>query len=545
MHSNWLIPLMLLAPLVGALVLFMLPRKAAASMGGKLAFVFALIPTLITVLLISRFNMAEGQAWQEMFRYNWIGQLGIHFTVGVDAMSLWLVALTVLITPVTMLDAMSKIKHRHNEFYAWMLLGYFAMIGIFVAQNVMLFYLFFEFSLIPTFFIIGIWGYSNRRKAAAKFFLYAFAGSIFILASLLYLAWAHYEQAGSLSFGLKALYHTGQSLPLEAQCFVFAGLLIGFAVKVPLFPLHTWMPLAITEAPSPGSVIIASFKIGAYGLLRFALPMLPLAVVHFTPVVAVLAIISILYGALISWVQRDMKCLMAYAVISHLGLCVLAMFALTTSGLTGSLMVMINQGLAAGALLLVMGMITQRYATRNLMDVSGLARRLPALGFFAGFFVIATVAVPGLNGFISEILSLVGTYVSGSPNHGGSLGPAYAIPAALGMVVGALYMLYWIGKVFFGPLQEPAVDDEGSSPMPPKDLSMAEWTALVPLAAATLFLGLYPGPVLRSLEPAMNNIKQNVLAGENGPPSLPIKTMASVMPVAAKSSLALLARPGK
>ena len=519
--NHLILPMMLLIPALGGALVFMLPRRAARTTG-PLAFAISCLPAILGIGLLCRFHYAHGRQWQEAFVYNWMPQFGVKFSLGVDAISLWLTMLAVVIMPLAILDSFDKIHHRQNEFYGWMLLLYASMIGVFCAHDVLLFYLFFEFTLIPTFFIIGVWGHAERRRAAGKFFLYAFSGSVLLLASLIYLAWVHQEKFGSFSFSLTGLYQAGRSLSPWQQGLVFLGLLIGFAIKVPLFPLHTWMPLAITESPAPGAATIAGFKLGAYGLLRFALPMLPLAAQRFTPWLAALCVVSILFGGLVSWVQHDMKKLVAYSVVSHLGLCLLAILALTTTGLIGGVMVMINSGILAAALLLVMGMIYRRYHTRDLQELSGLARRLPALGFFAVFFALGTAAVPGFNGFVSEILSLVGTYVSGSPVHGGHLGPAYAIPAALGMILGALYMIYWVARVIFGPLVEPETQGESAPGHPPRqskvpDLSLREWCILTPLAALVLVLGIYPPPVLRSMQPAVNHIRSRVLAGDAAP----------------------------
>ena len=531
-QSHLILPMMLVIPLIGAALIFMIKPGASGHRArglGVLAFCFALIPALMGVVLLTRFNYAAGSVWQQRFNYPWLPQFHVNFSLGVDAISLWLLMLTLLVTPMAILDAVNKIQHRQNEFFAWMLISYACMIGVFISHDVLLFYLFFEFSLIPTFFILGIWGHSDRRKAAVKFFLYAFAGSVLLLASLIYLALVHQEKFGTFSFALADLYRAGQALSPTQQGIVFLGLLIGFAIKVPLFPVHTWMPLAITESPTPGSVMIALVKLGAYGLLRFAIPMLPLAAVRFTPFLAVLCVISILYGGLISWVQRDMKKLIAYSVLSHLGLCILALLALTMTGLTGCVLVMLSSGLLAAAMLMVMGMIYRRYHTRNLLEISGLARRLPVLGFFAVFFFMGTAALPGLIGFISEIISLVGTYVSGSAGHGGYLGPAYAIPAALGMILGALYMLYWVAHVIFGPLVETVPDADTSSTHAPagvQDFSVREWLVLLPLALAALFLGLYPAPVLNSLQPAIGKIRHEVLAAvqENATSRMAVNT---------------------
>jgi NADH-quinone oxidoreductase subunit M len=545
-QSHLILPLMLAIPLIGAALIFMIKPTGKRGNGlGVLAFCFAIIPSLLGVVLLARFNYADGGTWQQQFVYPWLPQFHVNFSLGVDAISLWLLMLTVLVTPAVILDAAGKIQHRQNEFFAWMLVSYACMIGVFVSHDVLLFYLFFEFSLVPTFFIVGIWGHSERRKAAVKFFLYAFAGSVLLLASLIYLAFVHQEKFGTFSFALADLYKAGQSLSPAQQGIVFLGLLIGFAIKVPLFPVHTWMPLAITEAPTPGAVMIALVKLGAYGLLRFAIPMLPLAAVRFTPWLAVLCVISIIYGGLVSWVQRDMKKLIAYSVLSHLGLCILALLALTMTGLTGCVLVMISSGLLAAAMLLVMGMIYRRYHTRNLREISGLARRLPVLGFFAVFFFMGIAALPGMTGFVAEIISLIGTYVSGSAGHGGALGPVYAIPAALGMILGALYMLYWVAHVIFGPLVETTPDTESVHESHghgvPRDLSIREWLVLSPLALAVLFLGLYPSPVLNSLQPAVGKIRHAVLAAvqENAAGAMALKTPAPRLGATAPAAVAL------
>ena len=339
-----------------------------------------------------------------------------------------------------------------------------------------MFYLFFEFTLIPMFFIIGIWGGVERRRAAGKFFLFTFAGSVLTLASLIYIAYMVYLGTGRLSFAMDDLYkyapHITGSLSFDLfgyhfsiaiQTILFFGLLAGFAVKVPLFPVHTWLPLAHTEAPTAGSVILAGvlLKLGTYGILRFMLPVLPDATRAYAPWIAGVCIVGIVYGALVSWVQGDMKKLIAYSSVSHLGFCVLGMFALTYEGLTGSILYMLNHGLSTGALFLVVGMIYERYHTRDMNQVGGIVRRVPALAFFAVFFVLSSVALPGLNGFVSEFLVLLGTFVSGRGHlvngyQYGSLGPAFAIPAATGVILGAVYLLYWTGRVIFGPLREPA-----------------------------------------------------------------------------------------
>jgi NADH-quinone oxidoreductase subunit M len=376
------------------------------------------------------------------------------------------------------------------------------------------------------FFIIGIWGGAERRKAAGKFFLFTFAGSVLTLASLIYIAYLNSQMVGhvgGMNFSLDDLYAFAPKIPPGTQYILFLGLLAGFAVKVPLFPVHTWLPLAHTEAPTAGSVILAGvlLKLGTYGILRFAVPVLPAATMHFAPAIAVICVIAIIYGALVSWAQGDMKKLIAYSSVSHLAFCVLGMFALTDEGLMGSVLYMLNHGLSTGALFLVVGMIYERYHTRDMNLVGGIVRRAPALGFFCIFFVFSSVALPGLNGFISEFLVLLGTFVSGGKNaagvpFGGNLGPAYAIPAATGVILGAVYLLYWAGRVVFGPLKEPAHDGaHGAHHEPVKDLSLREWCVLVPMAAMIVYMGVYPRVVINSMKPSIKEIATTVATNGN------------------------------
>ena len=435
--------------------------------------------------------------------------------MGIDSISLWLIVLTAILTPIAILASRNYIKERQPEFYAWMLILHAGMLGVFAAKDLLVFYLFFEFTLIPMFFIIGIWGGTDRKKAAGKFFLFTFAGSVFTLASLLYISYLNWSNYNVLSFSLDDLYKYSPHIPVATQYILFLGLMAGFAVKVPLFPVHTWLPLAHTEAPTAGSVILAGvlLKLGTYGMLRFAIPVLPDATRHFAPAIAVLCIIGIIYGALVSWVQGDMKKLIAYSSVSHLAFCVLGMFALTKEGLTGSVLYMINHGLSTGALFLVVGMIYERYHTRDMNQVGGIVRRVPALGFFAIFFVFSSVALPGLNGFVSEFLVLLGTFVSGHSVAGhpvyGNLGPAYAIPATTGVILGAVYLLYWAGRVVFGPLKEPAHDaahGDSHEHHVVKDLSLREWCVLAPMAAAIIYMGIYPQPIINSLQPSVDQL---------------------------------------
>jgi NADH-quinone oxidoreductase subunit M len=533
------LPLMLASTMASAVITALWPhqpdpksRKLAAA--APVSFILSLIPLAFVGFLISRILHMPGDPWnssQWFFQcnYAWFPALGLTFSLGLDHISLWLVVLTAVLTPLAILASFNYIKERQREFYTWMLILHTAMLGVFMARNLLLFYLFFEFTLIPMFFIIGIWGGSERRRAAGKFFLFTFSGSVLTLASLIYIAYLNSQMPlhGPVSFALEDLYKWSPNIPVHTQYILFLGLLAGFAVKVPLFPVHTWLPLAHTEAPTAGSVILAGvlLKLGTYGLLRFALPVLPAATWHFAPAIAVVCIVGIIYGALVSWVQGDMKKLIAYSSVSHLAFCVLGMFALTSEGLTGSVLYMLNHGLSTGALFLVVGMIYERYHTRDMNQLGGIVRRAPALGFFCVFFVLSSVALPGLNGFVSEFLVLVGTFVSGQtgmsrivgPNYHypGNLGPAYAIPAATGVILSAVYLLYWTGRVVFGPLKEPAPAHAPSETQnvphtPVADLSFREWLVLTPIALLVLVMGVLPGPVIKTLQHPVQDLAANV-----------------------------------
>ncbi len=495
-----LLPTLLALPLLGGLLLLLPWRAGKPSDAGKL---YALIGTLFTfaisLLVLQSFDFNNPAAVQLGVTLPWVERFGLTFAFGVDAMSLWLLLLTTFLMPLVVLGSFSAVKHRTREFYVWLLLLESAMIGTFVARDVIFFYIAFEFTLIPLFFLIGVWGSKQRLRAAKVFFLYTFTGSVLTLAGVLYVAWTHASQSGGWSFDIAALTQTAASMAPDQQAMVLLALCAGFAVKVPLFPAHTWLPLAHTEAPTAGSVILAGvlLKLGTYGLLRFAIPMCPQAVVEYAPLIGTLAVVGILYTALICWVQKDIKKLIAYSSVSHLGFCVLGMFAVGTNvmGQTGSVMYMINHGLSTGALFLCVGMIYERFHTRQMRDLGGLAKTMPVWSCFMVYFCLASVGLPGLNGFVGEFLTLAGAFTAR-----GVLGPTYAAFAGVGMIFGAIYILHMVGKVVFGEPKTPA----GHGPV--RDLGAREVAVLTPLAIACLVLGIYPKPVLSSLEPGMEEL---------------------------------------
>jgi len=476
---------------------------------------WATVGTVVTlvwgVVVLCRFDFGHGGLMQLGGSWSWFPALGIHFSLGVDAVSLFLILLTVFLMPITVMGSYTAVNTRVKEFFIWLLILQAAMIGVFAARDILLFYICFEFTLIPMYFLIAVYGSVNRAKASTVFFLYTFTGSVITLAGLIYLAWFSAGLTGNWSFDIATLTASAAQMSMTQQSWVLLALLCGLAVKIPLFPVHTWLPLAHTEAPTAGSVLLAAvmLKLGTYGVYRFVLPMCPAAVVHFAPLIAVLCIIGIIYTALICWVQDDVKKLIAYSSVSHLGFCVLGLMALNTVGIAGGVAYMINHGLSTGALFLCVGMIYERYHTRAMDDYSGMARRMPIWATFTIFFILASVGLPGLNGFIGEFLSLVGAFVSGQVVDGvmqpGSLGPWYAAFAGFGMILAAIYLLYLAGRVIWGPVKVPVYhgDESGGDSHHgvklPRDLSGREILVLAPIAVACVVLGVKPGVILAPL----------------------------------------------
>jgi NADH-quinone oxidoreductase subunit M len=510
MTDSWIIPLLLLVPIGAALALLLpTPRFDDRDTACRFAFGASLITFVLSLLATLGFDWsATRPMWQLTGELAWMPALNLSVSYGVDAISLWLVLLTTFLMPIVVISSLTAVQGRAREYYFWLLMIEAAMLGTFVARDIVFFYVCFEFTLIPLYFLIGVFGSAQRLKAAKVFFLYTFAGSMLTLAGVLYVAWfgSQPDVLGEWTFNIARLYEAAQAMSTTEQAWVLAALLAGFAVKVPLWPVHTWLPLAHTEAPTAGSVILAGvlLKLGTYGLLRFAVPMTPKALAVYAPAIAILAIVGILYTALVCWVQKDVKKLIAYSSVSHLGFCVLGLMALDLGdiGAVGSVMYMVNHGLSTGALFLCVGMIYERFHTREMAQMSGLARVMPVWGFFMVFFVLASVALPGLNGFVGEFLTLLGAFASDQV-----LGIPYAAVAALGMIVAAIYLLYLVGRVIFGPVHVPEHDHDEQAHAPAhgghhgvNDLNQREIGVLVPIALACLVLGLYPMPVLNSLE---------------------------------------------
>jgi NADH-quinone oxidoreductase subunit M len=419
----------------------------------------------------------------------------LEFHFGLDGVSVVMIVLTTLLGVVCVLSSWDAITERESEFYAALLILQSGVIGVFCAFDAVLFYVFFEFTLIPLFFLIAIWGGPQRRYAAVKFLLYTLAGSLVTLLGLITLI--GYAAKGGLtspcSLPELAAWYRDNPMPFSLQVATFLALSVGFLIKVPVFPFHTWLPLAHVEAPTAGSILLAGvlLKLGTYGFLRFCLPMLPDACLTVgLPAAAILSVIGIVYGSLCALIQRDVKKLVAYSSVAHLGFCMLGLFALNVEGMTGGVLQMVNHGLSTGALFLIVGMFYERYHTRMMDDLGGLASRLPLMAAGMVFISMASVGLPGLNGFPGEMLSLAGMF---------KRNPYYAAAGATGLVLGAWYLLSMLQFVFFGPLKEPTVHDHSHGPI--RDISLRELAALVPLAAACLWIGVKPQPLIDVIRP--------------------------------------------
>jgi NADH-quinone oxidoreductase subunit M len=492
------------------------PRQGPAVRGLSMAstlisLVFAVIAT--TDFASARAGASLGDTFEPKLEYRRLlvplgtnadgTAAGIQFFVGVDGLNVWLVLLTALLMVTCVLVSWNAITERVNEFYAWLLLLQFGMEGVFLSFDIVLFYVFFELTLVPLFFLIGIWGGPQRQYAARKFFIYTLAGSLItllgVLAVVLTLSSEGPAEQRALTFSIPDLVREvgkGRIDP-SVQLWVFAAMMVGFAVKVPLFPVHTWLPLAHTEAPTAGSVLLAGvlLKLGTYGFLRLCLPLAPAASVTFgAPLLGSLAVVGILYGAFCALAQDDIKKLVAYSSVSHLGFCVLGLFALNEAGLSGGLMQMINHGLSTGALFLLVGMLYERYHTRRMADYGGMGARLHLMAVFFVFISLSSIGLPGLNGFVGETLVLMGMYNVQTYQ---VYGPTLTAFATGGIVLGAWYMLTLLRRVFFGKVKEPHHDGHG----PVADLNGRELSALVPIAAACLLLGCYPKPFLDTIKP--------------------------------------------
>jgi len=487
---------LIVLPIVGAiLLLFVKDDEEHRTMLRAGALVVTVLVFLETLFLWARFDPASAD-FQFVERYAWIPAFGISYFVGVDGISLLLLVLTGFLTPLALLGSWESVHKHTRAFCVFVLLLESAMMGVFISLDLFLFYVFWDAMLIPMYFLIGIWGYERRVYAAVKFILYTMGGSVLMLLAILGLAYLHSTVAGGYSFDLTQIYRL--QIPPNLQFWFFLAFALSFAIKVPLFPFHTWLPDAHVEAPTAGSVLLAGvlLKMGTYGLVRFAFPLFPLAASFFAPYLAGLAVIGIIYGALVAMVQPDMKKLVAYSSVSHLGFVVLGISAMNVQGVQGAVYQMLNHGVSTGGLFLIVGMLSDRRHTRLIAEYGGLKHVVPHL--VAAFLIItlSSIGLPGLNGFVGEFLILLGAF---------RWNPRMTAFAATGIVLSATYMLWMFQRVNYGP-----VSNEKNAGM--RDLTPREWVVLVPIVAATVLMGVLPNLFLRPIEPSVARMVSQVQA---------------------------------
>jgi NADH-quinone oxidoreductase subunit M len=488
-------------PLVGALVVLLAggrgDRHDREPLVRNLAMFFSLATFAATLWLWWRFDPSSAD-YQFIERYDWIPTFGIQYFVGVDGISLFLIVLTGFLTPLALLSSWESVHKSVRNFSFFVLALETAMLGVFVSIDLFLFYIFWDAMLIPMYFLIGVWGYDRRVYAAVKFILYTMAGSILMLIAIIGLAWAHNAATGSPSFSIIDLYNV--TLSWKMEMWFFLAFALAFAIKVPLFPFHTWLPDAHVEAPTAGSIILAGvlLKMGTYGLLRFAFPLFPTAALYFAPWLGLLAVIGIIYGALVAMVQPDMKKLVAYSSVSHLGFVVLGLAAMNMQGVQGSVLQMLNHGVSTGGLFMIVGMLSDRRHTRLISEFGGLKAVMPRL--VAAFLIItlASIALPLTNGFIGEFLILIGAF---------KWDKTMAAFAATGVILSAVYMLWMFQRVNYGP-----VTNEKNRNLP--DLTPREWALMIPTVAMCIFMGVFPNVFLRPMEPAINKVIERVHSRE-------------------------------
>ena len=515
-YMDHILTIVTFVPLVGALLLLLLP-KGRPKVVMQAATWIAFIDFLLSLPLFVHFDRAQG-GFQFEEKLSWIPSIGVQYYVGIDGISLLLILLTTFLGVISILSSWTAITERVKEFYIFMLVLQTGMLGVFISLDFFLFYVFWEAMLVPMYFLIGIWGGPRRLYAAIKFFLYTLLGSVLMLLGILTIYFYYQKVAVGMpmTFDITEFIRVLGSLNspewIEIQRWVFLAFFLGFAIKVPMFPFHTWLPDAHVEAPTAGSVILAGvlLKMGTYGFVRFSLPMLPEATRHYLPWMLALSVIGIIYGALVAMVQKDWKKLVAYSSVSHLGFCMLGVFALNYQGLSGGILQMINHGLSTGALFLLVGLIYERRHTRMISEFGGLSKRMP---IFATLFMIITmssIGLPTLNGFIGELTILLGAFKI--PAEYGFVIPGlnlpiggmfWAICAVLGIVLGAAYMLWLYQRTMFGKLDNP----ENAKLT---DLNFREIMTVAPIVVLCFWIGLYPKPMFDILDRPVTDLVQKL-----------------------------------
>jgi len=490
---NYYLSLILFTPLVGALVILLVNKQNVSAIRW-IANAFAMIGFLISVPLWYWYN-PDGAQYQFIERAPWIPSIGADYFLGIDGLSTLLILLTTMMGAIAVLSSWEAITERVKEYYIFLLVLQTGMLGAFMSLDFLLFFLFWEVMLVPMYFLIGIWGSANRLYSAIKFFLYTLVGSVIMLLGILALYFYAHSVTGVYSFDVTA-FQKLNNVPTGLQWWIFLAFFLGFAVKVPMFPFHTWLPDAHTDAPTAGSVILAAvmLKMGTYGFLRFSLPILPDASRAFVPMMVVLSIIGIVYGALVALAQKDWKRLVAYSSVSHMAMVMLGMFALNPVGITGSIIQQLNHGISTGGLFLLVGVVYERRHTREISEYGGLSKVMPV---YAAIFLVMTmssIGLPTLNGFIGEILILQGVFVASK---------VWAAFAASGVVLGAAYMLYLYQRTMFGKVENPKNERL-------LDIGQREFATFAPLLVLAVWMGIYPAPFLRRLAPSVQQIVMRV-----------------------------------
>jgi NADH-quinone oxidoreductase subunit M len=473
-ESSFLLTYITFIPLIGAFIILAIPHKNV-EMVKKIALVTAIIDLALCIYMISAFDTSiAGMQFKQTV--DWINVSGMHiqYAVGIDGISVLFVFLTALLTIISVIYSWNVINFRQKEYYFWILFLHMGVSGVFMSLDLFLFYLFWEIMLVPMYLLIGVWGGENRLYASIKFFLYTLAGSVFMLVAIA----AIYFKTGT--FSVEALFT--YEFTKEVQFWLFIAFALGFAIKVPMVPFHTWLPDAHVQAPTAGSVILAGvlLKMGSYGFLRFCLPMFPDAVRHFMPLLLTLSVIGIIYGALMALAQTDLKKLVAYSSVSHMGFIMLGIFAFNQTGIAGGVLQMFNHGITTGALFLCVGCLYERTHTKQIADLGGFAKQMPVYAVLFGVFSLSSLGLPGTNGFVGEFTIILGAYMAESTR-------IYAIFAMLGIIFGAAYTLWMYQRVMFQELKK-----ESYKKIP--DLSLREIIAFAPLFVFTFWIGLYPAP---------------------------------------------------
>ena len=484
-------------PVVGVLLLlFVREERGHERVVRWIALAISVLVFIETLVLWARFDPASAE-FQFVERYDWIPAFGIRYAVGIDGISLFLLVLTGFLTPLALISSWASVQKKVRAFCISILLLESAMIGVFVSLDLFLFYVFWDAMLVPMYFLIGIWGYDRRVYAAVKFLLFTMAGSVLMLLAIIGLAALNHSTTGAYTFDLVTLYDL--RVPSDLQFWFFLAFALAFAIKVPLVPFHTWLPDAHVEAPTAGSVILAGvlLKMGAYGFVRFAFPLFPTAAAFFAPYLGAVAVVGIIYGALVAMVQPDLKKLVAYSSVSHLGFVILGIAAMNVQGVQGGVYQMLNHGVSTGGLFLIVGMLSDRRHTRLIAEFGGLKKIAPRLVAVFLIITLSSIGLPGLNGFVGEFLILLGAFTSN---------PRLAALAAIGVILSAVYMLWMFQRVNYGP-----VTSDKNAALP--DLEPREWAVILPIAAAVLLMGMLPNLFLRPMEPSVDRMLRQVRQG--------------------------------